>query len=97
MINEERIINFIKKRKNFILFAALRVLVMIMSLITNIFIVRKLSVMTMEFSVALMFVGLVTTFGFNWSSSSILYYGSREELKQELSIRHFGPGILLLQ
>ena len=44
MINEERIINFIKKRKNFILFAALRVLVMIMSLITNIFIVRKLSV-----------------------------------------------------
>ncbi len=82
MINEERIINFIKKRKNFILFAALRVLVMIMSLITNIFIVRKLSVNDYGiFSVALMFVGLVTTFGFNWSSSSILYYGSRERAK----------------
>ena len=43
MINEERIINFIKKRKT-LYYLALRVLVMIMSLITNIFIVRKLSV-----------------------------------------------------
>ncbi len=82
MMNEERIINFIKKRKNFILFAALRVLVMIMSLITNIFIVRKLSVNDYGiFSVALMFVGLVTTFGFSWSSSSILYFGSREKIE----------------
>jgi hypothetical protein len=26
-----------------------------------------------------MFIGLLTTFGFSWSSSSIIYYGSREK------------------
>ena len=55
---------------------------MALGLITNIFIVRKLSINDFGiFSVALMFIGLVTTFGFSWSSSSILYYGSREKAK----------------
>lgn len=55
---------------------------MVLGLITNIFIVRKLSINDFGiFSVALMFIGLITTFGFSWSSSSILYYGSREKAK----------------
>ncbi|NMA74636.1 MAG: hypothetical protein GX963_10855, partial [Bacteroidales bacterium] len=55
---------------------------MALGLITNIFIVRKLSINDFGiFSVALMFIGLITTFGFSWSSSSILYYGSREKAK----------------
>ena len=55
---------------------------MLLSLVTNIFIVRKLTVNDYGiFSVAFMFIGLITTFGFSWSSSSILYYGSREKSK----------------
>lgn len=75
----QKLISFIKARKNFIVFTMLKLLIMVIGLATNIFIVRKLSVRDNGiFSVAFMFIGLVTTFGFSWSSSSILYYGSRE-------------------
>lgn len=76
------ILSFLLKRKTFIMYTLLRVSVMALGLITNISIVRKLSMNDFGiFSVALMFIGLVTTFGFSWSSSSILYYGSREKAK----------------
>lgn len=76
------ILSFLLKRKAFIMYTLLRVSVMALGLITNIFIVRKLSINDFGiFSVALMFIGLITTFGFSWSSSSILYYGSREKAK----------------
>lgn len=52
---------------------------MALGLISNIIIVRKLSVEEFGvFSVALLVVNLITTFGFSWSSSSIVYFGSRE-------------------
>lgn len=55
---------------------------MILALISNIFIVRRLSVDDFGiFSVALLVVNLITTFGFSWSSSSILYFGSKEKEK----------------
>lgn len=77
-----KLINFIKSRKNFILFSLLKIIVAILGLITNIFIVRKLTVNDYGvFSVAFMLIGLITTFGFSWSSSSILYYGSKEKAK----------------
>ncbi|AOY75607.1 lipopolysaccharide biosynthesis protein [Clostridium formicaceticum] len=76
------ILSLIVSKKNFIIYALLKVLIMVLSLVTNIFIVRKLTVSDFGvFSVALMFIGLITTFGFSWSSSSILYYGSREKAK----------------
>ena len=78
----QRWVIFLKERINFIFFSLLKVLVMVLSLVTNIFIVRKLAVDNYGiFSVASMFIGLVTTFGFSWSSSSILFYGSREKAK----------------
>ncbi len=78
----QKIMIFISNRRTFIIFFFLKVLIMFLGLITNIFIVRKLSVSDFGiFSVALMFIGLITTFGFSWSSSSILYYGSREKAK----------------
>lgn len=78
----QKIMDFINNRRTFIIFFFLKVLIMVLGLITNIFIVRKLSVNDFGiFSVALMFIGLITTFGFSWSSSSILYYGSREKVK----------------
>lgn len=77
-----KIKNIIKKKRNFILYSSLRVQVMVLGLITNIFIVRKLSIHDFGiFSVAFVLIGLITTFGFSWSSSSILYYGSREKAK----------------
>ena len=77
-----RILKLIKNRKNFIVYSLLKVLIMVLGLITNIFIVRKLSVNDFGiFSLALMLIGLITTFGYSWSSSSILYYGSREKAK----------------
>ncbi|MGF3213662.1 lipopolysaccharide biosynthesis protein [Facklamia sp. P12945] len=77
-----RIIDFLNERKNFILYFLLKVLIMLLGLITNIVIVRKLSINDFGlFSLAFMFIGLITTFGFSWSSSSILYYGSQEKAK----------------
>ena len=38
------LINYIRKRKSFVLFTALKVLIMGLSLVTNIFIVRKLTI-----------------------------------------------------
>ncbi len=78
----QRIISFIKHRQNFILYSLLKILIMVLGLITNIYIIRKLSVNDYGiFSLALMIIGLITTFGFSWSSSSILYYGSKEKAK----------------
>lgn len=75
-------IRWIKARKGFLLFSLLRISVMFLGLISNIFIVRKLSIADFgTYSVALMLIGLFTTLGFSWSSSSILYFGSREKAK----------------
>jgi len=77
-----RLYSFIIKRKRFVLFSLLKMLIMVLGLVTNIIIVRKLTVYDYGvFSVAFMLIGLFTTFGFSWSSSSILYYGSKEKAK----------------
>jgi nucleoside-diphosphate-sugar epimerase/O-antigen/teichoic acid export membrane protein len=77
-----RIVNLIIKRKNFILFSLLKISVTVLGLGTNIVIVRKLSVNDFGiFSVVFMLIGLVTTFGFSWSSSSILYYGGKDKAR----------------
>lgn len=77
-----KILNFLLSRKRFIFFSILRILSMVLGLISNIFIVRKLTVEDFGiFSVALLVVNLITTFGFSWSSSSILYFGSKEKEK----------------
>src|SRR5699024_4726446 len=78
----KRIFNFILARGRFISFSLLRMASMVLGLLSNIFIVRKLSVGEFGiFSIALLVVNLITTFGFKWSSSSILYFGSREQEK----------------
>lgn len=53
---------------------------MLLSLVTNIIIIRKLSVSGYGvYSLILMIIGLISTFGFSWSSSSILYFGGQEK------------------
>lgn len=77
-----RLFEIVKNKKEFIIYSSLRVLVMILGLVSNIFIVRKLSVKDFGiFSVAFMLIGLITTFGFSWSSSSVIYFGSKEKAK----------------
>ncbi|MCM3741802.1 oligosaccharide flippase family protein [Oceanobacillus luteolus] len=77
-----KIFRFIFQRKRFISFSILRILSMVLGLVSNIIIVRELSVGDFGiFSVTLLVVNLLTTFGFNWSSSSILYFGSKEREK----------------
>lgn len=74
-----RIIKILLDRKEFVLYSFMRIMVMVLGLVSNILIVRKLSVSSYGvFSVAFMFIGLLTTFGFSWSSASIIYYGSKE-------------------
>lgn len=78
----KKIIEFINARKNFIFFSLLKVLVIFLGLVTNIFIIRRLTVSDYGiFSVVMMLVGLITTFGFSWSSAPIVYYGGIEKLK----------------
>lgn len=78
----KQMLSFWLKRKGFFLFSSLRVASMVLGLVSNIIIVRKLTVGDFGiFSVALLVVNLITTFGFSWSSSSILYFGSREKEK----------------
>ena len=75
-----KIIRMLLDRKEFALYSFMRILVVLLGLVSNIFIVRKLSISSYGvFSVAYMFIGLLTTFGFSWSSASIIYYGSKEK------------------
>lgn len=73
------ILDQIKKRLPFLKYVLLKLSVVLLGFISNILIVRKLSISDYgSYTVILALVGLITTFGFSWSSSSILYYGSRE-------------------
>lgn len=78
----QKLISFLLARRKFFSFSLLRIASMILGLVSNIFIIRKLTVEDFGvFSIALLVVNLITTFGFSWSSSSILYFGSREKAK----------------
>lgn len=77
-----KLFNMLLERKRFFSFSLLRISSMVLGLVSNIFIIRKLTVEDFGiFSVALLVINLITTFGFSWSSSSILYFGSREKEK----------------
>jgi O-antigen/teichoic acid export membrane protein/glutathione synthase/RimK-type ligase-like ATP-grasp enzyme len=71
---------YIKKNSTFILYTALRLITTGMSFLVNIIIVRKLSIDDYGlYSITIMLLGFATTFGFSWSSSAILYFGSKEK------------------
>src|SRR5690625_476983 len=75
-----KLFSFLLARKRFFSFSLLRITAMVLGLVSNIIIIRKLSVEDFGiFSIALLVVNLITTIGFSWSSSSILYFGSRDK------------------
>ena len=74
-----KIIELVKSRADFLLYMFVKLSSQFMSLITNILIISKLT--TYEYgaySLVLMVIGFTTTFGFEWSASSIIYFGSKE-------------------
>lgn len=72
--------DYIKENSNFILYTTLRLITTGMGFLINIIIVRKLSLDDYGlYSITIMLLGFVTTFGFSWSSSAILYFGSKEK------------------
>ena len=74
-------LEILRKRKNFILYTTIKLFSLVIGFITSIIIVRGLTVVNYGFfSLSLMFVGLITTLGFSWSSSSIIYFGSKEKI-----------------
>jgi O-antigen/teichoic acid export membrane protein len=78
-----QVINYLENKKNFILYSFFRFATQGLSLLTNIFIVRQLSVNDYGiYSISLTVIGFVVTFGFSWSSSTIVYYGSKEKTKK---------------
>lgn len=80
LYNMKRLMKMFLERKRFIAFSVLKLLIMIISLVVNIIIIRKLSVKEYGiYSVAFMLIGLITTFGFTWSSTSIIFFGSKEK------------------
>ena len=97
-----KIINMILTRRNFILFSLIRVFTMVLTFVANILIVNKISVADYgTYSLVFMVVGLFTTFGFSWSSSSIVYFGSKEEaqtgsLNKTFWARNIITGVSLL-
>lgn len=71
---------FLLGNKNFLLFSILKVATQVISLLINIIIVRKLTIDQYGYySVILMLIGLIMSFGFSWSTTSIVYFGSKEK------------------
>lgn len=74
--------NFINSKYNFLVYTLLNILLKFIGLFTSIIIIRKLSVNDFgHFSVILMIIAFLTNFGFSWSSSSIIYFGSKEKME----------------
>lgn len=92
------LLTFFSIKKYFLFFILLKIFVMFLSLSANVLIVRKLTVNDYGiFTIAFMFISLITTFGFSWSSSSIIYFGSREKLKKgNLNQTFWARNVLIL-
>lgn len=92
-----RILKVLLGHKDFMLYSFMRIMVMLLSLVSNILIVRRLSVGNYGiFSLANMFIGLLTTFGFSWSSSSIIYFGSKEKAESGVLTKTFWARNLIM-
>lgn len=73
---------FIKRKQLFIEYVALKIIYLVLGLLPNMLIVRRLSSIEYgKFSVFQLVVNLMISFGFSWSSSAILYFGAKEKLE----------------
>lgn len=76
------LIKILKEKKGLILFTGMRLLNIFLALVINYMIVARLS--TKEFgifSLVIATIGFLNAFGFSWVSSSLLYFGAVEKIK----------------
>lgn len=70
---------FASTRKDFFLYSLLQLLTIMLNLVNNIIIARKFSVHDYGiYSLCTIVAAATVTFGVNWSSSSLIYFGSKE-------------------
>lgn len=75
-------VNRLKSMARFGVFTGISLLVQVLGMLTNIVIAGKVSVSDFgTYTLILTVVGLISTFAFSWSSSTVSFYGSREIVK----------------
>lgn len=78
----EKIKKFILEKKNLVGYIAFKMFDMGMAFYLNWIVVRKLSEYDYGvYSIILTVLGMLTTFGFSWTSSSLLYFGVEEKVE----------------
>lgn len=93
----ELALEYIKANSKFIKYMAIKITSLFLQLLTTVVIVRKLSVQQYGiYSLAMVFIGLATTFGISWSSSVILYFGVKEKNKTGTMTKTFWSRTIIL-
>lgn len=73
-------IKIIINKKDMLIFTFLKLIGGFIGFFINIFIARKITVVNFGiYSIIMTLLGFVTTFGFSWSSSAIMYIGAKEK------------------
>ena len=81
-MKKEKIIKFICEKRDLIIYTTYKMFDMGIAFYLNWIIVRKLSEYDYGvYSIVLTILGLLTTFGFSWTSSSLLYFGVEEKVE----------------
>lgn len=92
-----KIWNFILQKKELTDYVIFKMLDMLIAFYLNWIIVRKLSEYDYGvYSIVLTVLGLLTTFGFAWTSSSLLYFGVEEKVKYGTLTRTFWARNIIL-
>lgn len=91
-------VNFIKQKMDLIRYIILKMLDMGMAFVLTLIIVRKLTAYEYGvYSLILTILGMLVTFGFSWTSSSLMYFGVDEKLKYgSLNRTFWARNIILL-
>ncbi len=93
----KKVWNFILQKKELTDYVIFKMLDMLIAFYLNWIIVRKLSEYDYGvYSIVLTVLGLLTTFGFAWTSSSLLYFGVEEKVKYGTLTRTFWARNIIL-
>lgn len=97
-MNIIKYVNFIKQKMDLIRYIALKMIDMGTTFIVTLIIVKKLTSYDYGvYSLILTILGMLVTFGFSWTSSSLMYFGVEEKLKYgSLNRTFWARNIILL-
>lgn len=96
-MNLKKSLNFILEKKDLVYYILIKMFDVIIGFYLNWIIVKKLSEYDYGvYNILLTILGLLTTFGFSWTSSSLLYYGVEEKIKYGTLNRTFWARNIIL-